>query len=86
MCYNLGMNGLIGSDRFGDALYTIDIGQNDIAHSFDKGLSYVQVVKKIPLVLAEIKNAVKVNSALFPLADTKPPKEQKYEEKLKKRS
>ncbi|GFP87961.1 GDSL esterase/lipase at1g09390 [Phtheirospermum japonicum] len=55
----LGVDRLIGPDRFGDALYMIDIGQNDIADSFAKGLSYVQVVKKIPTILAEIKNAVK---------------------------
>ncbi|KAK6143833.1 hypothetical protein DH2020_024181 [Rehmannia glutinosa] len=48
-----------GPDRFEDALYMIDIGQNDIADSFAKGLSYVQVVKKIPSILAEIENAVK---------------------------
>lgn len=40
----------------------IDIGQNDIADSFADGLSYAQVVKKIPSALEEIKNAVKVNS------------------------
>ncbi|KAK6121106.1 hypothetical protein DH2020_045158 [Rehmannia glutinosa] len=54
-----GVDGLIGPDRFEDALYMIDIGQNDIADSFAKGLSYVQVVKKIPSILAEIENAVK---------------------------
>lgn len=46
----------------------IDIGQNDIADSFVKGLSYAQVVKKIPSILAEINNAIKVNlpgSSLF---------------------
>ncbi|PIN04926.1 Alpha-L-fucosidase [Handroanthus impetiginosus] len=53
-----GVNHFIGYDRFRDGLYTIDIGQNDIADSFAKGLTYVQVVKKIPLMLAEIKNAV----------------------------
>ncbi|KAL0375856.1 UNVERIFIED_CONTAM: GDSL esterase/lipase [Sesamum calycinum] len=52
-------NLIIGYDRFGDALYMIDIGQNDLADSFAKGLSYVQVVKRIPSILAEIKNAVK---------------------------
>ncbi|XP_057778834.1 GDSL esterase/lipase At1g09390-like [Salvia miltiorrhiza] len=54
-----GVNGLISYDKFGDALYMIDIGQNDIAHSFTDGLSYAQVVKKIPSVLVEIENAVK---------------------------
>ncbi|KAH6762480.1 GDSL-like Lipase/Acylhydrolase superfamily protein [Perilla frutescens var. hirtella] len=53
-----GVNGLIGYDKFGDALYMIDIGQNDIADSFAKGLSYVQVIKYIPSILTEIKNAI----------------------------
>ncbi|KAL3651402.1 hypothetical protein CASFOL_004404 [Castilleja foliolosa] len=54
-----GVDRLIGPDKFGDALYMIDIGQNDIADSFSKGLSYLEVVKKIPSILVEIKNAVK---------------------------
>ncbi|XP_047962397.1 GDSL esterase/lipase At1g09390-like isoform X2 [Salvia hispanica] len=53
-----GVNGLVSYDKFRDALYMIDIGQNDIADSFAHGLSYAQVVKKIPSVLAEIKNAI----------------------------
>lgn len=57
-----GVNGLVSYDKFRDALYMIDIGQNDIADSFARGLSYAQVVKKIPSILAEIKNAIKVNS------------------------
>ena len=57
-----GVNGLVSYDKFRDALYMIDIGQNDIADSFAHGLSYAQVVKKIPSVLAEIKNAIEVNS------------------------
>nr|KAJ0185213.1 hypothetical protein LSAT_V11C900482190 [Lactuca sativa] len=35
------------------------ICQNDIADAFAKKYSYAQVVKRIPLVLVEIKNAVK---------------------------
>ncbi|XP_023740253.1 uncharacterized protein LOC111888323 [Lactuca sativa] len=35
------------------------IWQNEIADAFAKKYSYAQVVKRIPLVLAEIKNAVK---------------------------
>ncbi|KAL8027238.1 hypothetical protein ABFX02_14G082400 [Erythranthe guttata] len=55
-----GIEGLIGYDRFDDALYMIDIGQNDIADSFSKeGLSYLQVVDKIPSILGEIDNVVK---------------------------
>ncbi|XP_073156414.1 GDSL esterase/lipase LIP-4-like [Henckelia pumila] len=54
-----GINSVLGNDRFSDALYIIDIGQNDLADSFTKGLSYVQVFNKIPSVLAEIENSVK---------------------------
>ncbi|GMN44090.1 hypothetical protein TIFTF001_013283 [Ficus carica] len=50
---------LINDDEFRKALYVIDIGQNDIADSFAKSMSYVQVVKRIPLVTTEINNAVK---------------------------
>ncbi|PON66574.1 Lipase [Trema orientale] len=50
---------LITDRGFGDALYMIDIGQNDIADSFAKNLSYVQVVKRIPSITTEIENAIK---------------------------
>lgn len=51
---------MINEEGFRGALYLIDIGQNDLADSFTKNLSYAQVVKKIPTVIAEIENAVKV--------------------------
>ncbi|KAF2307325.1 hypothetical protein GH714_026358 [Hevea brasiliensis] len=44
---------------FRNALYMIDIGQNDLADSFSKNLSYVQVIKRIPSIIQEIENAVK---------------------------
>ncbi|KZV47401.1 GDSL-like Lipase/Acylhydrolase superfamily protein [Dorcoceras hygrometricum] len=56
---NAGVNGVLGIESFSDALYIIDIGQNDLADSFSKGLSYVQVFNKIPSVLTEIQVAVK---------------------------
>lgn len=52
---------LITDGGFENALYMIDIGQNDIADSFAKNLSYVQVVKRIPSITTEIKNAIKVS-------------------------
>ncbi|KAH7571279.1 hypothetical protein ACOSP7_013682 [Xanthoceras sorbifolium] len=55
-----GLGNFINDEGFRNALYMIDIGQNDIADSFSKNLSYVQVIKRIPSVIAEIKNAVKV--------------------------
>lgn len=39
----------------------IDIGQNDLADSFSKNLTYVEVIKRIPAVITEIKNVVKVS-------------------------
>ncbi|KAK4491340.1 hypothetical protein RD792_002076 [Penstemon davidsonii] len=54
-----GFKNLIGYNGFRDAIYIIDIGQNDLTDSFTNGLSYPQVVKKIPSILAEIKIAIK---------------------------
>nr|XP_043621330.1 GDSL esterase/lipase At1g09390-like [Erigeron canadensis] len=53
-----GSQNMISNDRFQRALYIIDIGQNDIADAFAKKYSYAQVIKRIPSVLAEIKNAI----------------------------
>ncbi|XP_010270892.1 PREDICTED: GDSL esterase/lipase At1g09390-like [Nelumbo nucifera] len=50
---------LVDGEAFQNALYMIDIGQNDLADSFSKNLSYARVVERIPSILAEIKNAVK---------------------------
>lgn len=60
----LGPRHLINDDGFRNALYMFDIGQNDIADSFSKNLSYVQVVKRIPSILAEIKHAIQVRSVI----------------------
>lgn len=59
MC--LGSRNLIGEEGFRNALYIVDIGQNDLADSFSKNLSYIQVVKKIPSIILEIKSAVEVS-------------------------
>ncbi|OAY42430.1 GDSL esterase/lipase At1g09390 isoform X2 [Manihot esculenta] len=50
---------MINAEGFQNALYMIDIGQNDLADSFSKNLSYVQVIKRIPSIIREIENAVK---------------------------
>ncbi|KAK1279519.1 GDSL esterase/lipase LIP-4 [Acorus gramineus] len=47
----------IDEDEFPGAIYTIDIGQNDIAYAFTH-LSYSQVIDNNPLILNEIKDAV----------------------------
>lgn len=53
---------MISESGFRNALYMIDIGQNDIADSFSKGLSYSRVIKLIPNVISEIKSAIKVRT------------------------
>ncbi|KAF5739921.1 hypothetical protein HS088_TW12G01135 [Tripterygium wilfordii] len=49
----------ISNEGFRNALYMIDIGQNDVADSFSKNMSYIQVTKRIPSIITEISNAVK---------------------------
>ncbi|KAH9624779.1 hypothetical protein KSS87_014790 [Heliosperma pusillum] len=54
-----GAKGFMNEAGFRNALYMIDIGQNDLADSFSKNLSYTEVVNRIPLVIAQIRNALK---------------------------
>ncbi|KAK4492655.1 hypothetical protein RD792_003473 [Penstemon davidsonii] len=46
-----------GQVDFENALYTIDIGQNDLSEAFND-LSYTEVVDKIPSFISEIKDAM----------------------------
>ncbi|XP_068660041.1 GDSL esterase/lipase LIP-4 [Aristolochia californica] len=50
---------LISGNGFQNALYTFDIGQNDLSAAFSN-MSYQQVLQKIPSVLEEIKGAIKM--------------------------
>ncbi|KAE8681667.1 GDSL esterase/lipase [Hibiscus syriacus] len=52
-----GYKDLVGDGDFENALYTIDIGQNDLAASFDS-LTCSQVIDKIPSFITEIKYAI----------------------------
>ncbi|GFQ07629.1 GDSL esterase/lipase lip-4 [Phtheirospermum japonicum] len=52
-----GHSNLVGEDDFKNALYTIDIGQNDLAGSFGS-LSYAQAIERIPSFISEIKDAL----------------------------
>ncbi|OVA16702.1 Lipase [Macleaya cordata] len=54
-----GSRRFIDDQGFKNALYVIDIGQNDLADTFSKNLSYARVIRRIPLILAEIKTAIK---------------------------
>ncbi|GLT72879.1 hypothetical protein SLA2020_447760 [Shorea laevis] len=48
-----GLGNLINDEGFQNALYMIDMGQNDIADSFLKNLTYAEVIKRIPSVITE---------------------------------
>lgn len=52
----------VSDDEFSKALYMIDIGQNDLADSFSKNLTYSEVIEMVPSIIAEIKTAIKVSS------------------------
>lgn len=52
--FRLGHIGLINDEEFKNAIYSIDMGQNDIADSFF--YFHTQVVQRIPSFITEIKN------------------------------
>ncbi|XP_019151650.1 PREDICTED: GDSL esterase/lipase LIP-4-like [Ipomoea nil] len=56
--HSKGMKGMLGEEDFENALYMIDIGQNDISDAFSN-LSKAQVIEKIPSFIFEIKDAVR---------------------------
>lgn len=51
---------MVGEDGFADAVYTIDIGQNDLAGQFSY-LPYSEVVQNIPIFIQEIRLAIWVS-------------------------
>lgn len=51
---------MLGEEDLRNALYTIDIGQNDLDGIFG-GLSYEKAILKIPDIISEIENAIKVS-------------------------
>ncbi|CAN8253924.1 unnamed protein product [Cochlearia groenlandica] len=54
-----GRNDLIDDKGFKNALYMIDIGQNDLLLAlYDSNLTYATVVQKIPPMLLEIKKSI----------------------------
>lgn len=50
---------MIRDKNFRKALYTIDIGQNDLWVAFGS-LSYAQVIEQIPSFISELKDAIQV--------------------------
>lgn len=57
--YGLGIE-----DDFRNALYTLDVGQNDLTLAFGS-LSYSQVIQRIPCFISEIRDAMWVRSLLI---------------------
>lgn len=60
-----GLPGPVDAEGFRNALYMIDIGQNDV-NALLSYLSYDQVVARFPPILDEIKDAIQV-FIFFPL-------------------
>ncbi|KAI3449358.1 hypothetical protein Pfo_006023 [Paulownia fortunei] len=52
-----GFKNLVGEEDFKNALYTIDIGQNDLSGAFNS-LSYAEVIEKIPSFISEIRDVM----------------------------
>ena len=60
MGFGEGYKNLVGEDGFKNALYMIDIGQNDLTAAFNN-VPYDQVIQKIPTFISEIKEAMWVS-------------------------
>ncbi|KAI3468853.1 hypothetical protein Pfo_025516 [Paulownia fortunei] len=52
-----GIKNWVGEEDFKNALYTFDIGQNDLSGSFGS-LSYAQVIERFPSFMSEIRDAM----------------------------
>lgn len=61
LCYVTGFNGSIDREGFQEALYAIDIGQNDLSGAFGGNLTYDEVIAKIPIFISQIENAIKAS-------------------------
>ncbi|XP_078164212.1 GDSL esterase/lipase At1g09390-like [Carex rostrata] len=53
-----GRGSLIGEDEFRDAMYSFDIGQNDISIGFTANFTYQQVLETLPATISRIKDAI----------------------------
>lgn len=58
------------AEYFSQALYTFDIGQNDLASGYFHNMSTDQVKAYVPDVLAQFKNVIKVVYVMFLVADS----------------
>ncbi|WOL13730.1 hypothetical protein Cni_G22508 [Canna indica] len=53
-----GANGPIDAEGFQNALYAIDIGQNDLSAAFYENASYAKVIERISFVIHDIRKAI----------------------------
>lgn len=63
---------MISEKEFRNAVYAIDIGQNDINLALVANSSYQLVVDKIPIILERIDNSTKVSFHMFVTVDILP--------------
>lgn len=59
-----GLGSLISEKEFHDAVYSFDMGQNDISIAFIANLSYPRVVDNIPSILSRIEDAIEASYSL----------------------
>ena len=60
----IGFKDSVSEEDFDNALYTMDIGQNDLAGAFSY-LSYAQVLDHIPSYISEIQSSILVNNTIM---------------------
>lgn len=58
-----GKGSMISEQEFLSAVYSIDIGQNDISLAFTANLTFPQVLDKIPSTLSRIRDSIEARDA-----------------------
>ncbi|KAJ3676090.1 hypothetical protein LUZ60_003502 [Juncus effusus] len=53
-----GLGSLITEEEFGNAIYSFDIGQNDISFELTDNATYTRVLEGIPAIISRIKDAI----------------------------
>lgn len=61
---SIGLGSLISEKEFHNAVYSFDMGQNDISIAFIANLSYPRVVDNIPSILSRIEDAIEASYSI----------------------
>lgn len=64
VCYVSGSGSLISEKGFRNAVYSFDMGQNDISIALSSNASYSAVIEQIPSILSRIKDAIEASYSL----------------------